>query len=424
LPLNSDTTLGLSGGQFSGTSGSLRSYPLSQFCKPKKPPPPPGPGPTGFSNGDPYISTFDGGDYGFQTAGEFTLVKSTVDDLEIQSRQVPYRFVLGWGGNSLAMNTAFAMRDGGATVEVDKGSPLVLYIDRHRRRAHPGEMIALPGGGTMTYYTTRVIVSWADGTTATVLSIGSEGVNIYVRPSPSRARRLTGLLGSDDGKLADDFIGRNGRRYSPKQIQSVGLFGATPAQVRIVLGGFGRSWRITQAESLFVYPPGKSTRSYLVPGFPRATLSVRSIPRLRLLAAARACHHARVTNATLLLGCEIDFGATGDHRLAISAGALQHTAGLPPAKVDLSGRWSGQYSGAFNGTFTLTWHQTGPRLNGTIKLSNPRDTVGIHGTVSGTGIKFGSVGFATYSGSVFGNVMSGHYDTPRGGGSWSATKVS
>jgi hypothetical protein len=151
---------------------------------------------------------------------------------------------------------------------------------------------------------------------------------------------------------------------------------------------------------------------------------VRSIPRLRLLAAARACHQARVTNATLFIGCEIDFGATGDHRLASSAGALQHTAGLPPAKVDLSGRWSGQYSGAFNGTFTLTWHQTGPSLNGTIKLSNPRDTVRIHGTVSGTGIKFGSVGFATYSGSVFGNVMSGHYDTPRGGGSWSATKVS
>jgi hypothetical protein len=131
-----------------------------------------------------------------------------------------------------------------------------------------------------------------------------------------------------------------------------------------------------------------------------------------------------VTNAALLSGCEIDYGASGDQRLVTSAAALQHTAGLPAAGVDLSGRWSGQYSGAFHGTFTLTWTQTGSSLNGTIKLSNPHDTLAIHGTVSGTGIKFGSVGFATYTGSVFSNVMSGHYNTLRGGGSWNATKLS
>ena len=115
LPLGdvSSFPLGLSGDPGTGTDGILISYPLSHFCHPKKQPTSNHPG---ISNGDPYLSTFDQAGYGFQTAGEFTLVKSTVDDLEIQSRQVPYRLVLGqqWG-DSLAMNTAFAMRDGGAS---------------------------------------------------------------------------------------------------------------------------------------------------------------------------------------------------------------------------------------------------------------------------------------------------------------------
>ena len=74
LPLTL-AALGLSGDPEYGTYGDFTSYTLSQFCQPKQPQPP-GHGGTGVSNGDPYITTFDGGGYGFQTAGEFTLVKS------------------------------------------------------------------------------------------------------------------------------------------------------------------------------------------------------------------------------------------------------------------------------------------------------------------------------------------------------------
>lgn len=90
----------------------------------------------------------------------------------------------------------------------------------------------------------------------------------------------------------------------------------------------------------------------------------------------------------------------------------------------LSGKWSGQYSGAFSGTFTLNWHQSGSKLSGGIALSAPPDTLSIHGSVNGTAIRFGTVGSVaiTYSGSVSGNSMSGSYQTPKGGGPWSATK--
>ncbi len=90
----------------------------------------------------------------------------------------------------------------------------------------------------------------------------------------------------------------------------------------------------------------------------------------------------------------------------------------------LSGTWKGQYGGAFSGTFTLHWTQTGSSLKGMITL-NPGGTLDCNGSVHGSTITFGTVGGPgiTYTGSVSGNKsMSGNYNTPRGGGSWSAAK--
>lgn len=91
----------------------------------------------------------------------------------------------------------------------------------------------------------------------------------------------------------------------------------------------------------------------------------------------------------------------------------------------LAGTWAGKYGGAFSGTFTLHWKQSGSKLTGTIKLSNPGGTYGISGKIRGSSISFGAVGVgAIYSGSVSGKSMSGHYKTPQGGGTWSAHKRS
>ncbi|MGA8218934.1 MAG: hypothetical protein WB771_10230, partial [Solirubrobacterales bacterium] len=72
------------------------------------------------------------------------------------------------------------------------------------------------------------------------------------------------------------------------------------------------------------------------------------------------------------------------------------------------------------------WQQSGSTLSGTIKLSNSGGTEQINGTVNGSAIKFGTVGGPgiTYSGSVSGSSMSGSYQTPGGGGPWSASKTS
>lgn len=112
-----------------------------------------------------------------------------------------------------------------------------------------------------------------------------------------------------------------------------------------------------------------------------------------------------------------------------STPASTPTTTTPPASSSqssgVSGKWSGQYSGAYSGTFKLDWNQNGSKLSGTIDLSTG-GTLPVHGTVTGSSIKFGTVGgqAITYTGTVSGSSMSGTYNTPGGGGPWSAHQTS
>lgn len=115
--------------------------------------------------------------------------------------------------------------------------------------------------------------------------------------------------------------------------------------------------------------------------------------------------------------------------LAFGAGAgwatHKPTPKPKPKLLHLAGTWSGKYSGGYSGTFTIHWTQTGTKLTGTIKLSSPPGTFNINGSVHGSAINFGAVSAgATYTGSVSGKSMSGHYTAAPQGGTWSATKTS
>jgi hypothetical protein len=95
-------------------------------------------------------------------------------------------------------------------------------------------------------------------------------------------------------------------------------------------------------------------------------------------------------------------------------------------QTKLAGKWRGHYSGAFSGKFTIHWRQAGSELTGSIALSNPKGRYGISGSVRRGGkVKFGAVSVgATYKGTVRGKTMSGTWNSPQGGGHWSARKVS
>ena len=119
--------------------------------------------------------------------------------------------------------------------------------------------------------------------------------------------------------------------------------------------------------------------------------------------------------ATLALAC------CGPALAAASASSSHHH---PATKSKLAGKWKGNYSGAVSGHFTIHWKQNGSQLNGTITLSNPKGKYDLSGSVNKKGkIKFGAVSVgAKYKGKVKGKSMSGTWTSPKGGGSWSATK--
>jgi hypothetical protein len=118
------------------------------------------------------------------------------------------------------------------------------------------------------------------------------------------------------------------------------------------------------------------------------------------------------------------FAATIASFLLICGSAVAAVDSSRPAgNSALAGTWSGRYGGAYSGTFTIHWRQVGSQLRGSITLSRPSGTFSITGSVRGAAIKFGAVGAgATYTGSVSGRTMSGHYKTAQGGGTWSAHK--
>jgi RHS repeat-associated protein len=88
----------------------------------------------GGTNNDPHLKTLDSLGYDFQAVGEFTLVKSTTDDFEIQTRQQP------WGSSTTASaNAAIAINSGGQRI--------ALYADQPQKLVINGTAVTLPNGG-------------------------------------------------------------------------------------------------------------------------------------------------------------------------------------------------------------------------------------------------------------------------------------
>jgi von Willebrand factor type D domain len=267
------------------------------------------------SAGDPHQMTFSGADYDFQASGEFTLVKSTTDDLEIQIRQQPFP-----GAASVAVDTATAMQVSGTIVElaVNASGDLQLWVNRN---AVPYASRTLSGGGKLSVQTPwSAKVTWPDGTAVTVFTIDTtasphhvltcnskHAINLIVTVPQSRFGHLEGLLG-DPGAPPGELVGSNGTTYNVDELaqpwQSVHNFDLLYHQ-------FGQSWRVSQQNSLFYYPKGASAASFTDPAFPSRALTVSSLTPTTVAAAKRDCKAEGVTNSDLLADCIYDTGLSG-----------------------------------------------------------------------------------------------------------------
>jgi hypothetical protein len=284
---------------------------LDEFCrKPDPPAPPPGPGGGGGGGGggdaqppqphpdggshetDVHIRTLDGLRYDFQVIGEYTLVKSTVDDFAIQVRDVP---VLK--SRTVSVSQATAMKLAGHRVTATlEDSHVVVRIDG---TIATEARIPIAGGSierTTTMFGDGIRVEWPDGTTARVDQAGAYMLNTLVKPSGARRGTLVGLLGNDNGAPADDLV-----------VNGVAL--PAPSADDIV-HKLADAWRITQDTSLFDYAPGQSTASFTDPTFPDANVDPMHVPDRAT--AEQRCRQSGVTSPALLDNCIVDYGMTND----------------------------------------------------------------------------------------------------------------
>jgi plastocyanin len=295
-----------------------------------------GGGASGDSYGEPHEVTFAGADYEFQAAGEFTLVKSTNDNLDIQIREQPFP-----GAGDVAINTATAMRVGTTIVELagNRSGHLLLWIDR---KPVPLASQALAGGATLSVQGGRfATVTWPDGTQATVYSATTVAIahqtvtcnvagTIYVDVTVPHSRfgHLTGLLGDPGAAAFSALVGGDGVHYRLGQLDYP--FDSV-RNYDVLYHQFGQSWRIHQQGSLFAYPNGVSTSSYTNLAFPSKALTIQSLTPTKVSGAQRACKAAGITNPNLLADCVFDVGVTGASCFAGDDAHVQATTGGPAA---------------------------------------------------------------------------------------------
>ncbi len=278
---------------------------------------PPTPKKGGWLNGDPHLLTFDGQRYDFQAVGEFTAVGSTAGDLTVQVRQAAFAT-----SKTVAVNSAVAMDVSGTKLGFYLADGQIVV---HRAGAvvsiSPGST-GLASGATLErtddpYHGAEYLVTWADGTSASVVRAGVYGLVVTVTPSAARADTLTGLLGNFDGDPKNDVAVRGGKVITP---DFASLYPA-----------YADSWRVTSATSLFDYSPGTSTSTFTDRSFPSKPETADGLTDAQRSAARGACAAAGVVDATDLADCELDVAVTGSAEFAISAADLEQSRFPGPA---------------------------------------------------------------------------------------------
>jgi hypothetical protein len=174
----------------------------------------------------------------------------------------------------------------------------------------------LRGGGHLAFNGPDIIASWPDGSSLNIYA-DKLGENVVFTPPSPDIDTFSGLLTawvapksakSGPSPNSETLIGGNGHRYVLDPTTRVGF--AT------LYGPFANSWRITAKTSLFTYPEGKSTSSYVVKGFPLTDAALVDLLTAKKTSATATCRADGVTDPKLLDDCVVDVAETGQTDLA------------------------------------------------------------------------------------------------------------
>lgn len=267
----------------------------------------------GRSYGDPHLSTFDGVNNSFQTVGEFVLVKSASDNMEVHVRQKAI-------SDEVSVSTAIAMDVAGDNVAIygkdypDGNTTTPLRINGEAVYLE-NDTYYLPYGGTIRQeggtFRNNYLITWPTGETVSVN--GTSQMNIAVQVYPC-SDRYEGILGNANNDRSDDFNPRGmmgGGGFGDVASRDFGDAGVSDEMQRQYLAflarDFASSWRITQDESLFAYGFNQSTYTFTDPSYPRVHRTINDMSQQQRDRARRDCERAGITGNDLN-GCIYDVG--------------------------------------------------------------------------------------------------------------------
>ncbi|MDD1433189.1 VWD domain-containing protein, partial [Dolichospermum sp. ST_sed6] len=241
----------------------------------------------GKSDGDPHLKTLDGVKYDFQAAGEFTLVKSTTDDFEVQTRQEHWR-----GKTNISVNTAIALKLGGQQIEFYLNAPDSTIINGNSTTI-ANNLSYVIGQNLIAHNDNKYTVISDNGDQINI-SFQSDYINVSVDLANNRKGNIVGLLGNYNGNVNDEFALRDGT-----------LIGGSISKARLY-GDYGKSWSVTQPDSLFDYAPGQNTNiSFSINGLTFDTLD----PQVRA-STEQIVRNAGITDPDILQNAIVDFVLT------------------------------------------------------------------------------------------------------------------
>ena len=257
--------------------------------------------------GDPHFYTWDGYHYNLQRVGEFVLVQDASGQPLIQARFHPYGT-----SKTVATIASVAANVDGDVVEVDANGAAGPLTWVNGVTGSGG----LPHGGHLTPGS----ITWKDGV---ILQIVDHGDRLDLEFRPYAGSSLTGLLGNGDGDFTDDLTLRDGTTLS--------LPLSSDDEDALV-----SSWRITQTESLFYYPPGADTTTYTDHAFPYGPARAGDHPAATYASAESTCATAGIQQGALMDACILDVGTTGDPSFATAMVGIPAPVAAPPAIYQFS----------------------------------------------------------------------------------------
>ena len=242
-----------------------------------------------ISSGDPHLRTFDGINYEFQAAGEFTLLKSTTDDLEIQTRQSPY------GAGLISLNTAVAVKTGGDRIGfyIEENGTKTLKVNGTPISIAQGSLNAV-GQNLILRNSSNIYSIISANNDIIQIAFGIIHIDISTSIANNRKGQVIGLAGNKNDNKNDDFALRDGT-----------VIGGSITNEQLY-GNYANSWRITQENSLFDYAVGQNTSTFTDLSYPRNIVTSATLTPEQRAAAEQIARNAGITDPSILENAILD----------------------------------------------------------------------------------------------------------------------